>query len=259
MVKLLKEIYFDHAASTPVHPQVMDAMIPYFQQAYGNPSSVHWFGRQGRRAIDQARAQIAQTLGADPNQIVFTSGGTEANNLALLGIALANRDKGNHIITSRIEHHAVLHTCEYLQKMGFEVTYLPVDQYGMVSLKDVEQAIKDSTILISIMYGNNEVGTIQPIKEIADLAKKMGVYMHTDAVQAYGSVPIDISQIPVDLMSVSSHKISGPKGIGALFISGKIKLTPQLHGGSRKKSDGRVRKMCLELSDLPKRRKFPVI
>ncbi len=235
MVNVLKDIYFDHAASTSVHPQVVDAMIPYFEEAYGNPSSVHRLGRQGRRAIDEAREQISSTLGAEPNQIVFTSGGTEADNMAIMGIALANRNKGNHIITSLIEHHAVLHTCEYLKRLGFEVTYLPVDQYGMVDLKDVKQVIRESTILISVMYGNNEVGTLQPIKEIAEFAKQKGVVMHTDAIQAYGSIPIDISEIPVDSMSISSHKINGPKGVGALFLSGKIKFTSLLHGGQQEK------------------------
>ncbi len=231
----MKEIYFDHAASTPVHPQVIDAMIPYFDQVYGNPSSLHRFGRQSRYALDQARAQIARTLGATPYQMVFTSGGTEADNMALMGIALANREKGNHIITTSIEHHAVLQTCEYLQKTGFDVTYLPVDEWGQVKLEDVKNAIKDSTILISVMYGNNEVGTLQPVKEIAQLAKEMGVYIHTDAVQAYGAVPIDIHEIPVDLISLSSHKINGPKGVGALFISRKMKFTSQLHGGEQEK------------------------
>lgn len=231
----MKEIYFDHAASTPVHPEVLEAMIPYFEHIYGNPSSVHRFGRQSRHALDQARSKIAQSLGAGPNQIVFTSGGTESDNIALLGIAMANREKGNHIITSSIEHHAVLQTCEYLQKIGFDVTYLPVDEHGQVNVEDVKNAVKDSTILISIMYGNNEVGTIQPIKEVAELAKEMGVYMHTDAVQAYGTVPININELPVDLISLSSHKINGPKGVGALFISGKIKFLPQLHGGEQEK------------------------
>ncbi|WP_134700764.1 cysteine desulfurase family protein [Ammoniphilus sp. YIM 78166] len=235
MVNVVKDIYFDHAASTFVFPQVLDAMIPYFEEAYGNPSSVHRLGRQGRRAIDEAREQISSTLGAEPNQIVFTSSGTEADNMALMGIALANRNKGNHIITSIIEHHAVLHTCEYLKRLGFEVTYLPVDQYGMVDLKDVKQVMKESTILISVMYGNNEVGTLQPIKEIAEFAKEKGVAMHTDAIQAYGSIPIDISEIPVDSLSISSHKINGPKGVGALFLSGKIKFTPLLHGGQQEK------------------------
>lgn len=231
----MKEIYLDHAASTPVHPQVLDAMITYFELDYGNPSSIHRYGRQSRHALDQARKQIAQSIGAVPNQVVFTSGGTEADNMAILGIAMANREKGNHIITSSIEHHAVLQTCEYLQTAGFDVTYLPVDEYGQVKVEDVKNAMRDSTILISIMFGNNEVGTLQPIKEIAEIAKEMGAYMHTDAVQAYGTVPINIHEIPVDLMSVSSHKINGPKGVGALFVSGRFKMAPQLHGGEQEK------------------------
>ncbi|HJV44264.1 MAG TPA: cysteine desulfurase family protein [Bacillota bacterium] len=231
----MKDIYFDHAATTPVHPQVLEEMNPFFQNAFGNPSSVHRFGREVKTAIDSARDAIALSLHTTSNQIIFTSGGTEADNMVLFGIALANRDRGNHIITSSIEHHAVLHSCEYLEKMGFEVTYLPVDQTGKVSIEDVLRALKDSTILISVMYGNNEVGTIQPINEIGMIAREAGVYFHTDAVQAYGVLELNLSELPVDLLSLSSHKINGPKGVGALFMSKGVKANPHLLGGSQEK------------------------
>lgn len=225
----------DHAATTPVYPDVVDTMVPYFQYTYGNPSSVHQFGREGKTALDSARGTIAQSLSCEPNEIIFTSGGTEADNFALFGSALANKDKGNHIITSSIEHHAVLHTCEKLEKMGFEVTYLPVDETGRVRLQDVKDAIRDETILISIMYGNNEVGTIQPIGEITAIAKEKGILVHTDAVQAYGIIPLNPHQLAVDMLSVSAHKINGPKGVGALYLSRSTRIEPHLFGGSQEK------------------------
>ena len=225
----------DHAATTPVHPDVVDTMVPYFQYTYGNPSSVHQFGREGKTALDSARGIVALSLSCEPNEIIFTSGGTEADNFALFGSALANKDKGNHIITSSIEHHAVLHTCEKLEKMGFEVTYLPVDETGRVRLQDVKDAIRNETILISIMYGNNEVGTIQPIAEIAAIAKENGILVHTDAVQAYGIIPLNPKQLSVDMLSVSAHKINGPKGVGALYLSRSTRIEPHLFGGSQEK------------------------
>jgi cysteine desulfurase len=228
-------IYMDHAATTPVYPDVVDTMVPYFQYTYGNPSSVHQFGREGKTALDSARGTIAQSLSCEPNEIIFTSGGTEADNFALFGSALANKVKGNHIITSSIEHHAVLHTCEKLEKMGFEVTYLPVDETGRVRLQDVRDAIRDETILISIMYGNNEVGTIQPIGEITAIAKEKGILVHTDAVQAYGIIPLNPNQLAVDMLSVSAHKINGPKGVGALYLSRSTRIEPHLFGGSQEK------------------------
>jgi cysteine desulfurase len=228
-------IYMDHAATTPVYPDVVDTMVPYFQYTYGNPSSVHQFGREGKTALDSARGTIAQSLSCEPNEIIFTSGGTEADNFALFGSALANKVKGNHIITSSIEHHAVLHTCEKLEKMGFEVTYLPVDETGRVRLQDVRDAIRDETILISIMYGNNEVGTIQPIGEITAIAKERGILVHTDAVQAYGIIPLNPNQLAVDMLSVSAHKINGPKGVGALYLSRSTRIEPHLFGGSQEK------------------------
>lgn len=231
----MESIYLDHAAATPVHPEVIDQMLPYFQENYGNPSSIHQFGRKVKAALDQARLTIASSLHAEPGQIIFTSGGTEADNMALLGIALANQQKGNHIITSLIEHHAVLHTCSQLEKMGFEITYLPVDERGQVRPEEVRAALKDTTILVSVMYGNNEVGSLQPIAEIVDIAHEAGVYVHTDAVQAYGMIPLDVQAVPVDLLSVSGHKINGPKGIGALYVSKRVKLSPMMFGGAQEK------------------------
>jgi len=228
-------IYFDHAATTPVLPEVMDAMLPYYQQTFGNPSSVHREGRKVRSQIEQARLVIARALDTDEKQIVFTSGGTEADNTAIMGVAMANKEKGNHIITTSIEHHAVLHTCEHLQNQGFEVTYLPVDETGRIRLEELQKAVKETTILISIMYGNNEVGTIQPIREIAALAREKGIYFHTDAVQAFGTVPINLKEVPVDLLSISGHKIGGPKGIGALYIGKNLRLSPHIHGGSQER------------------------
>ncbi|GAB7386495.1 cysteine desulfurase family protein [Bacillaceae bacterium] len=229
-------IYLDHAATTPVHPRVVEAMLPYLQDHFGNPSSIHRFGRQARLAIDRARETVASALGAEPHEIVFTSGGTEADNLALIGAAYANRKKGRHIITTQVEHHAVLHTCQHLESMGFRVTYLPVDETGKVSAQAVKEAISEETILISVMYGNNEVGTIQPVTEIGEIARERGIVFHTDAVQAFGIVPLDVEALGVDLLSVSAHKINGPKGIGALYVSQKIRISPHIHGGSQERN-----------------------
>lgn len=228
-------IYFDHAATTPTHPDVVEVMIPYMVHHFGNPSSVHSFGRKSRQAVDEARAVIANSINAKENEIFFTSGGTEADNMALIGIANAYRDKGNHIITSSVEHHAVLHTCEYLEKSGFEITYLPVNEHGEIHLETLRNAIKDSTILVSIMYGNNEVGTIQPIQEIGALLSHSNILFHTDAVQALGIQAIDVNELQVDLLSASAHKINGPKGIGFLYIKNGTKITPQLHGGEQER------------------------
>ena len=231
-----RRIYMDYSATTPVKKEVVEAMMPYFEEIYGNASSFHSFGREAKNALDNSRAQVASLINAKPNEIYFTAGGTESDNWAIEGVAFAHKNKGNHIITSKIEHHGVLHVCEYLEKHhGFEVTYLDVDSEGKISLDDLEKAIKDTTILITIMYANNEIGTIQPIKEIGEIAKKHKVLFHTDAVQAAGSVNIDVKELNIDLMSMSSHKIYGPKGIGALYIKTGTKLHSFVHGGAQER------------------------
>jgi len=223
----------DHAATTPVHPEVLAAMLPYFSEDFGNPSSVHQFGRKTRMAIDQARGTVASAIGALPQEIYFTSGGTEADNIAILGVAKALGSKGKHIITSGIEHHAVLETCEALEKEGFAVTYLPVDSDGLVRVEDVEAAIRPDTILITVMHANNEIGTIQPIAAIGALAKSKGILMHTDAVQSMGSLPVNVDDLHVDLLSFSAHKIYGPKGNGVLYVRRGTRIKPVHFGGSQ--------------------------
>lgn len=231
-----RRLYMDYSATTPVKKEVLDAMMPYLTDYFGNASSFHTFGREAKNALDKAREQVANLVNAKPSEIYFTAGGTESDNWALEGVAFAHREKGNHIITSKIEHHGILHTCEYLEKHhGFEVTYLDVDSEGKVSLEQLEDAIKDNTILISIMFANNEIGTVQPIAEIAKIAKKHKVLFHTDAVQAAGNIPIDVKELDVDLMSMSSHKIYGPKGIGALYIKTGTKLHTFVHGGAQER------------------------
>lgn len=231
-----RRLYMDYSATTPVKKEVLDAMMPYLTNYFGNASSFHTFGREAKNALDKAREQVANLVNAKPSEIYFTAGGTESDNWALEGVAFAHREKGNHIITSKIEHHGILHTCEYLEKHhGFEVTYLDVDSEGKVSLEQLESAIKDNTILISIMFANNEIGTVQPIAEIAKIAKKHKVLFHTDAVQAAGNIPIDVKELDVDLMSMSSHKIYGPKGIGALYIKTGTKLHTFVHGGAQER------------------------
>ena len=231
-----RKIYMDYSATTPVKQEVVDEMMPYFTQYFGNASSFHAFGREAKTALDKARGQVANLINAKTNEIYFTAGGTESDNWAIEGVAFAHKNKGNHIITSKIEHHGVLHVCEYLEKHhGFEVTYLDVDAEGRVKLEDLEAAIKDTTILITIMYANNEIGTIQPIKEIGEIAKKHNIIFHTDAVQAAGNIEIDVKELNVDLMSMSSHKIYGPKGIGALYIKTGTKLHSFVHGGSQER------------------------
>lgn len=232
----MRRVYFDHSATTPVDPEVAKLMMEYMVDKFGNPSSIHGFGREARKAVDEAREKVAALIGATSNEIFFTSGGTESDNLALKGVAYANKKKGNHIITSSIEHHAILHTCEYLEKQGFTVTYLPVDEHGMVRIDDVKNAITDKTILISVMFANNEVGTIQPIKEIGQLAREKGIYFHTDAVQATGNYPIDVTELNIDLLTMSGHKFYGPKGIGALYIRRGVRVEEIQHGGAHERN-----------------------
>lgn len=228
-------IYLDHAATTPTRSEVVEAMLPYFTQKYGNPSSIYSIGRESKKAIEEARETVAKAIGAQPREIFFTGSGTEADNWAIKGVAYANRQKGKHIITTAIEHHAVLHTCQYLESEGFEVTYLPVDPDGLITAEQVREAIRPDTILISIMFANNEIGTIQPIAEIGKIAKEKGVYFHTDAVQAMGNVNINVEELNVDLLSMSSHKFYGPKGIGALYVRKGVKMTSFMHGGAQER------------------------
>jgi len=226
-----KTIYFDHNATTPVHPEVFKAMEPFYKEEYGNASSLHVKGRPARHAVDQARHTVATFLAAADEDIIFTAGGTEADNMAIKGVCWANINKGNHIITSTIEHSAILATCRYMEKNGYKVTYLPVDKDGIVSAQDLKKAITAKTVLISIMQANNETGSIQPIKEFAEIAKENKILFHTDAVQSFAKLDIDVQQLPVDLVSVSAHKIYGPKGIGALYIKKGVKITQLSHGG----------------------------
>lgn len=230
-----KLIYLDNAATTATNPEVVEAMLPYFTENYGNPSSIYEFASKSKTAIEEARSTIAGVLGAKDNEIYFTAGGTESDNWAIKATAEAYRSKGNHIITSKIEHHAVLHTCEYLERNGYEVTYLDVDEYGVVKLDELEKAIRPTTILISIMFANNEIGTIQPIKEIGELAKKNEIFFHTDAVQAFGQIPINVDEYHIDMLSASGHKLYGPKGIGFLYIRNSVKIKPFVHGGAQER------------------------
>ncbi|NUU62290.1 cysteine desulfurase family protein [Paenibacillus agri] len=227
----MKSIYLDHAASTPIHPEVAKVMLNIMTESYGNASSVHQFGRSAKRILNGARDSIAAFLGCFPDEWVFTGGGTESDNLALFGAAAASTDKGRHIITTMIEHHAVLHTCEELEHQGYTVTYLPVDETGLVSVADVEAALREDTVLISVMYANNEVGTVQPITEIGRLAADRGILFHVDAVQALGALPIKLHELPVDYMSFTAHKINGPQGIGGLYVRRGAPVHPRLHGG----------------------------
>lgn len=229
----MRQVYLDYSATTPVKKEVLDAMLPYFTEQFGNPSSIYGIGLESKEAITNARTQVAKLINADPAEIFFDAGGTESDNWAVFGIADALKDKGNHIITTKIEHHAMLHSCEFLEKHGYEVTYLGIDAGGRVKLDELEAAITDKTILISVMMVNNEIGTVQPIKEIGEIAKKHGIVFHTDAVQALGNVPIDVKAMGIDLMSMSSHKIYGPKGVGALYIRRGVKISNYLHGGAQ--------------------------
>lgn len=229
----MRQVYLDYSATTPVKKEVLDAMLPYFSEQFGNPSSIYTLGQQSKEAITKARGQVATAINADPAEIFFTASGTESDNWALFGAVDALKGKGNHIITTKIEHHAILHACEFLEKRGCDVTYLDIDCEGRIDLADLEAAITDKTILISVMFLNNEIGTVQPIKEIGEIAKKHGILFHTDAVQALGNIPIDVKALPVDLLSMSAHKIYGPKGIGAMYIKKGIRISNYLHGGAQ--------------------------
>ncbi|NBJ92188.1 cysteine desulfurase NifS [Parablautia muri] len=236
MDKFNKFIYLDNAATTKTAPEVVNAMIPFFSENYGNASSIYRLGTESKRAIMQSREIIAKSLNGDPAEIYFTAGGTESDNWALVAAAELSEAKGGHIITSKIEHHGVLHTCEYLEKRGYDVTYVDVDEKGIINLADLKKAIRKDTILISVMFANNEIGTIQPIKEIGELAKENGILFHTDAVQAYGHLAIDVKELNIDLLSASGHKLNGPKGIGFLYIRKGVKIRSFIHGGAQERS-----------------------
>ena len=229
-------IYLDNAATTKTAPEVVDAMIPYFSEYYGNASTIYSLGAESKKAMDHARQTIADSLGAKPEEIYFTAGGSESDNWALKATAEAYASKGKHIITTKIEHHAILHTCEYLEKRGFEITYLNVDRDGLISLDELKAAIRPDTILISVMFANNEIGTIEPIAEIGEIAKEHGVLFHTDAVQAYAQVPINVDEMHIDMLSASGHKLNGPKGIGFLYIRKGVKIRSFVHGGAQERS-----------------------
>ncbi|OPY57433.1 MAG: Cysteine desulfurase [Pelotomaculum sp. PtaU1.Bin035] len=231
----MRKVYFDHSATTPVRSEVAEEMVRYFTGDFGNPSSLHLWGRKVRRAVEEAREKVACGIGAKPEEIVFTSGGTESDNMAVKGAAYANRRKGNHIITSAVEHHAVLDTCKALREEGFTLTILPVDSYGMVRMEDVAEAIQEKTILISIMHANNEVGTIQPISEIGRLVREKGILLHTDAVQSIGKIPVNVDDLQVDFLAVSGHKLYAPKGVGVLYIRQDAEWQPVSHGGGQER------------------------
>lgn len=231
----MRKVYLDNAATTALSPRVLEAMLPYFTQYYGNPSSVHAFGREAKQGLDKAREQVAKALHCEPSEVIFTGCGTESDNTVLLGVAQRYGDKGKHIITTNVEHHAILHTCEYLEKQGYLVTYLPVDQDGLVTAEQVAAAIRPDTILVSIMFANNEVGTIMPIQEIGAVCKEKGVLFHTDAVQAVGHIPVDVQAMHIDMLSLSAHKFHGPKGVGALYCRKGIRLPSYIMGGAQER------------------------
>ena len=231
----MRRIFLDHAATTPTRPEALNAMLPYFADSFGNPSSIYSQGQEAKGAVEEARTKVAELIGARSEEIVFTSGGTEADNLALKGLAYASEHKGNHIITTSIEHHAVLEACKFLERRGLEITYLPVDKHGLVDPDDVKKAITDKTILISVMQANNEVGTIEPVEEIGKIAQEAGVHFHSDAVQTVAHIPMNVDELEVDLLSISGHKLYGPKGVGALYVRKGTKLVSLIHGGEQER------------------------
>ena len=228
-------IYLDNAATTKVAPEVYEAMKPYFEEYYGNAASIYRFAGESRKAVEHAREVVANFIGANTNEIYFTGGGSESDNWALIGTAFSLRDKGNHIITTKIEHHAILHTCDYLEKQGYEITYLDVDDKGVVDIQQLKDAIRPTTILVSVMFANNEIGTIEPIKEIGAITKEKGIYFHTDAVQAYGHVRINVDELGIDMLSASGHKINGPNGVGIMYIRNSVKIGSFIHGGAQER------------------------
>ena len=230
-----RSVYMDHAATTPTRPEVASAMLPYFSERFGNPSSLYALAREAKEAVEEARGRVAAAIGADPEEIYFTAGGTEADNWAIKGMAAANRKKGDHIVTSSIEHHAVLHPCQALEKQGYRVTYLPVDEFGRVEPASVEEAINDKTILVSVMAANNEIGTIQPVRAIAEIAHDHGIPFHTDAVQAIGAFPVDVDAMGADLLALSAHKFGGPKGVGALYVRKRTRIGTLMDGGAQER------------------------
>jgi cysteine desulfurase len=231
----MQRIYLDHAATTPTRPEVVKAMLPFFTNDFGNPSSIYSYGREAKGTVEEARTKVAEFIGARSEEIIFTSGGTEADNYALKGVAYSNERKKNHIITTSIEHHAVLEVCKFLERRGFRITYLPVDKYGLVDPDDARKAITDKTVLISVMHANNEVGTIEPVQEIGKIAREAGVYFHSDTVQTVGHIPVNVDELKVDLLSISGHKFYGPKGVGALYVRKGTKLVSFMHGGGQEK------------------------